>query len=243
MLGDDHRIWGTAEVLSCYDSSGSASEGSRPRQHVRQGVQRALPHDVEQHMESNVFQENVSSTISDSASEDKLSSRVPQPAEAVRALPDDFESGLPSRGSKAHALGKCKPCLYVNANGGCRKGFDCKFCHVPHAKKTRTRPCKLTRQKCRDVASQLDAFNPNPDQLLEFTDKFGNINPYMSCILRSKQRAMRDGEQDEGADVERSPHEMASDANIAHQSSSSSPQKNFYEEPKRRSSGSNLLHL
>jgi len=40
--------------------------------------------------------------------------------------------GIPSRGSKNHAVHKCRPCKYVNTRAGCPHGVLCNFCHFPH---------------------------------------------------------------------------------------------------------------
>merc|ERR1719491_1483415 len=41
------------------------------------------------------------------------------------------ESGLPSRGSKNHFRGKCRPCR-VFLEGKCSAGVSCNFCHLSH---------------------------------------------------------------------------------------------------------------
>lgn len=39
---------------------------------------------------------------------------------------------LPSRGSKNHFLGKCRPCKTFQMSGECIHGVLCNFCHMPH---------------------------------------------------------------------------------------------------------------
>jgi hypothetical protein len=38
----------------------------------------------------------------------------------------------PSRGSKNHYSGQCRPCLNLNTPEGCQEGASCNFCHCEH---------------------------------------------------------------------------------------------------------------
>mmetsp|Transcript_116072 Transcript_116072/g.211160 ORF Transcript_116072/g.211160 Transcript_116072/m.211160 type:complete len:369 (-) Transcript_116072:90-1196(-) len=42
-------------------------------------------------------------------------------------------AGLLSRGSKNHALSRCRPCQFVFTPQGCPDGALCNFCHYPHS--------------------------------------------------------------------------------------------------------------
>uniref|UniRef100_A0A7S4V6A8 C3H1-type domain-containing protein n=1 Tax=Alexandrium monilatum TaxID=311494 RepID=A0A7S4V6A8_9DINO len=68
-------------------------------------------------------------------------------SECSTAVPSSPNSGtepqpgspeLPSLGSSGHALGQCKPCVFVGKRG-CRSGVNCEFCHAcePGEKKRR----------------------------------------------------------------------------------------------------------
>lgn len=52
----------------------------------------------------------------------------PAGAMHARCCPQD----LPSRGSKNHHAGLCRPCRAVSAVGGCPDGQSCNFCHFQH---------------------------------------------------------------------------------------------------------------
>mmetsp|Transcript_97397 Transcript_97397/g.275978 ORF Transcript_97397/g.275978 Transcript_97397/m.275978 type:complete len:87 (-) Transcript_97397:61-321(-) len=39
-----------------------------------------------------------------------------------------------SEGSKKHASGSCKPCVFMHHVNTCMHGKECKFCHYPHKK-------------------------------------------------------------------------------------------------------------
>jgi hypothetical protein len=41
-------------------------------------------------------------------------------------------AGMPSRGSKNHRYGYCRPCKFVQAGKECPHGVLCNFCHAPH---------------------------------------------------------------------------------------------------------------
>mmetsp|Transcript_8998 Transcript_8998/g.14569 ORF Transcript_8998/g.14569 Transcript_8998/m.14569 type:complete len:257 (-) Transcript_8998:205-975(-) len=60
----------------------------------------------------------------------------PLPCEENRFIPKNKKkslfTGMPSRGSKNHSYGKCRPCKYVQAGKECPHGVLCNFCHVPH---------------------------------------------------------------------------------------------------------------
>jgi len=49
--------------------------------------------------------------------------------------------GLPSRGSKNHVRGQCRPCIYFNTAKGCPNGILCNFCHCDHREKADAACC------------------------------------------------------------------------------------------------------
>merc|ERR1719245_829862 len=62
-----------------------------------------------------------------------------------------------SIGSSLHSSeGKCRPCHYVHTTVGCLNGRDCEFCHLPHTKKSRPRPCKTKRLQCKRIVNVLE---------------------------------------------------------------------------------------
>lgn len=83
------------------------------------------------------------------------------------ASPDaaEFEDGAaPTFGSKSHASGTCKPCLFWY-QGLCHKGWRCTFCHIPHHPKevSRVRPSKKTRNLLHQHQHQM---RPQQDEQL-----------------------------------------------------------------------------
>jgi hypothetical protein len=49
-----------------------------------------------------------------------------------------FQANLSSVGSMGHPDGRCTPCkFFVDKNTGCAKGYDCRFCHEVHTKKSK----------------------------------------------------------------------------------------------------------
>jgi len=66
------------------------------------------------------------------------------------AVDADVAWELPSAGSAAHAAGTCKACAFHAMAQGCAAGATCRFCHLPHAAKTRAkRPSKGKRDMLR----------------------------------------------------------------------------------------------
>jgi len=66
------------------------------------------------------------------------------------------------QGSALHASGSCKPCIFFKKTVGCRMGFQCAFCHLPHTGCRKMRPSKQRRQriKRRAQSDALDATIP-----------------------------------------------------------------------------------
>merc|ERR1711897_46896 len=118
----------------------------------------------------------------------------------------------PSIGSRLHATGECKPCLYVNTQGGCLKAENCDFCHMEHSKKSqRPRPCKAIRQRCKEIVSMLEdsTLATNPEVMLQAAETLGARNPYMRTLLIGKCRQLEDELAAQGSRVD-SPGQGAS---------------------------------
>lgn len=188
--GKLHQIWGALENQDSFSSSSadrlSQSHKSSEQPHKYSGV---------------VFNSESSSTT---GTHSQTSSAVKTPIEKV---PGSHEPGssqlqtasdsngtdganaphLISVGSALHESGTCKPCLYLNMKGGCLNGSTCSFCHIPHAKRNRPRPCKSTRIQCKQVAQMLDTI-PDPQQQKELAEQLSAKSPYMRTILNGKMR-------------------------------------------------------
>lgn len=66
----------------------------------------------------------------------------------VEACP---EAPPPSVGSQKHSLGECKPCVY-DYKDKCVAGYNCMFCHYPHAMPKRPGKNTRRRNKARQVS-------------------------------------------------------------------------------------------
>mmetsp|Transcript_132949 Transcript_132949/g.384382 ORF Transcript_132949/g.384382 Transcript_132949/m.384382 type:complete len:168 (-) Transcript_132949:97-600(-) len=66
--------------------------------------------------------------------------------EGVRSSPAARRTKPKSTGLQSHALGTCRPCLYL-LSGLCHKGTHCSFCHLQHDERQlgKVRPSKRTR--------------------------------------------------------------------------------------------------
>jgi hypothetical protein len=63
---------------------------------------------------------------------------------------------------------------------------------MPHPRKNRPRPCKATRIQCKQIASLLDSFAPDPKQMLKVTEQLGARSSYMRTILKDKQKQLEE---------------------------------------------------
>lgn len=104
-----------------------------------------------------------------------------------------------STGSALHTEGKCKPCHYVYTISGCDNGKNCAFCHLPHTKKNRPRPCKTKRLQCKKIVSLLeDSYREKPEKFVEAVKAVSSQSSYLQVILRQRLRDI-EGVDGEGA--------------------------------------------
>mmetsp|Transcript_16116 Transcript_16116/g.25784 ORF Transcript_16116/g.25784 Transcript_16116/m.25784 type:complete len:312 (+) Transcript_16116:80-1015(+) len=100
---------------------------------------------------------------------------------------DSVSSSLPqvNQGSEAlHDAGECKPCLYLNSRTGCLNGKGCRFCHLPHLKKNRPRPCKAKRNQCKQIVNMLHAvFGEDSQEFQQASERLSCESTYMRSIL------------------------------------------------------------
>jgi len=89
-----------------------------------------------------------------------------------------------SEGSRIHAEGCCKPCHYVHIGEGCVKGASCEFCHLPHLRKNKARPCKTKRQHCkRFVTALANIADVQPGRFRAGMEAAGANNPQVRELL------------------------------------------------------------
>lgn len=66
-------------------------------------------------------------------------------------LPRDEHGGRTSIGSLEHESGLCEPCRFMRTDIGCRTGWQCRYCHFPHARPhnstAKKRHCKAKRER------------------------------------------------------------------------------------------------
>jgi len=92
-----------------------------------------------------------------------------------------------SAGASTHSTGKCYPCLRLVQMGGCSHGKRCKFCHLEHEdpRRTRYRPCKNTRNKCKHLLRHVGtALKEDPVLLQRAYEKLSVNRPYMRSLLK-----------------------------------------------------------
>jgi len=101
--------------------------------------------------------------------------------------------GMPSVGTRLHATGNCKPCLYLNSASGCTNGANCGFCHMPHNKRNRIRPSKHTRMQCKQIVAFMDVGSAGVEERL------AAHSPYMATLLRGKLKGQAESAKRVGA--------------------------------------------
>uniref|UniRef100_A0A0G4GAX8 C3H1-type domain-containing protein n=1 Tax=Chromera velia CCMP2878 TaxID=1169474 RepID=A0A0G4GAX8_9ALVE len=83
------------------------------------------------------------------------------------------EDGFLSVGSREHAAGTCRPCVFYHSKG-CRNGVECPFCHEDHEKKKR----KNKRVQGAKLEKLLEraALRPKADWAMKVLQKYGHPN-------------------------------------------------------------------
>jgi len=67
-----------------------------------------------------------------------------------------LQNQVASAGSALHWEDQCKPCLFVHTKVGCQNGARCEFCHFPHKRKNKPRPCKGKRDRYRKLINRME---------------------------------------------------------------------------------------
>lgn len=97
---------------------------------------------------------------------------------------DQPEEYYRSVGGLKHGTGKCKPCHYFATTTGCVNGQDCHFCHFPHTKKSRPRPCKSKRLQCKKFISVMeDLKTKDPAKFNETMQTVSERSKYVQGML------------------------------------------------------------
>lgn len=86
------------------------------------------------------------------------------------AVLDPELEGLPSRGSKNHEKGQCRPCRDFHTAAGCANGIFCNFCHCDHGEASFCLECDMNdpgeaQQDGIPQAAEKPSFRPPPGLL------------------------------------------------------------------------------
>eukprot|EP00931_Biecheleriopsis_adriatica_P013694 TRINITY_DN115162_c0_g1_i1.p1 TRINITY_DN115162_c0_g1~~TRINITY_DN115162_c0_g1_i1.p1 ORF type:complete len:212 (+),score=45.00 TRINITY_DN115162_c0_g1_i1:86-721(+) len=85
---------------------------------------------------------------------------------------------------EAHAEGKCVPCKFFRSSVGCKKGDDCVFCHLPHAKRSRDRPKKATRDLYKRMKASLAKQELDPETRQKLEQEISQESRYFSMLIK-----------------------------------------------------------
>lgn len=76
-------------------------------------------------------------------------------AELLPQVPLDEQGQQSSIGSIGHGAGSCRPCVFTSCKIGCQTGLLCEFCHLPHRRKGKSRPCKGKRDRHKKLIERM----------------------------------------------------------------------------------------
>jgi len=95
-----------------------------------------------------------------------------------------------SAGSYKHLDKRCRPCHYVHTPVGCVNGQECLFCHLPHDKKSRPRPCKSKRIQCKQFLNMLEETQTvDPEKFKEVVDTIPDRSMYLQTMFKKRLKA------------------------------------------------------
>eukprot|EP00930_Biecheleria_cincta_P038994 TRINITY_DN26811_c0_g1_i1.p1 TRINITY_DN26811_c0_g1~~TRINITY_DN26811_c0_g1_i1.p1 ORF type:complete len:270 (-),score=41.89 TRINITY_DN26811_c0_g1_i1:33-842(-) len=133
-----------------------------------------------------------------------------------------------SVGSKGHEVGQCNPCMYLASASGCARGEECIFCHLAHdtsPKRTRCRPCKATRSRCKSILEELsEKYKDDPDEKQQAMVQLMGKHPYMRGLLLGALQSDRQGYERDGVETEAQQPARAAGLQQRHDSAAGSSQ-------------------
>jgi len=102
-----------------------------------------------------------------------------------QTLDDLMSEKIWSKGSARHSQGKCRPCHYFHTPVGCSNGSKCKFCHMPHTGKQRSKLGMAKRLFCKRIAESLKEVKvDDPEAYSRMTELLSARSPYLRSILK-----------------------------------------------------------
>jgi len=141
---------------------------------------------------------------------------------------DDQEAGVPiggvwSKGCDLHKTGTCRPCHYVATKAGCMNGAECEFCHLPHPRRARQRPCKTKRLQFKRVVNRLAEANRNsPEEFQEALSSVTSQSEYLRGLIRKRLHTQGGAEGASASSNTRVSRRLPEEDDRSHMSASSS---------------------
>lgn len=124
----------------------------------------------------------------------KAGEELPEAWKKKAAIDQEFllKHGLWSVGSQGHVDGLCKPCHFSHAPKGCKSGFNCNFCHLPHVRYSNgNRPSRDRRAKCKELWDSIhELYGGSMDEASDLLREVASQSFYM-------QRIITNGDKDE----------------------------------------------
>lgn len=136
------------------------------------------PSDALNHSSSSLEQDS-SETYEESSSASSSAVR----GSSARPL-EDLELSLGSRG---HATGDCTPCYFAHRSAGCNSGSACKFCHLPHQRKHKVRPCRQRRDRFQIYLENMHKeLDENSDAILSDPNWLQHVATSLPAFVQKK---------------------------------------------------------
>lgn len=88
-----------------------------------------------------------------------------------------------------HDSGQCRPCHYFVKKGGCVEKDECRFCHLEHEAARRLRPCKVKRERCKNMVESLASKDTElVERMGEISERSSLQGSYMRTIMATQAK-------------------------------------------------------
>jgi len=183
-----HHVWGSLEPIHDDSSSGILSGSDVQRfDEALEKLDSVVFHDASEDNTSERSSNNHVDAFGDVVAAPKhpgLQGGYPDESASGSAVLEPADRVPNFAMIELHEAGECKPCLYLNSKSGCLNGDACRFCHLPHGKKNRPRPCKAKRTQCKQIVGMLHTvFGEDSQEFHEASMRLSTESAYMRSIL------------------------------------------------------------
>lgn len=183
-----------AAVENSHSSASSAGSASPPSGQKARGVGKASSSNLPDADRGGGAAAAAASLIAEASGAQCLTITEEAEVWAIEeVLKNTMGDRLWSKGSAKHREGKCRPCHYFHTTAGCLSGRDCRFCHIPHTGKGKSRLGMSKRILCKRVADSVEEnFQGNLEGFRGAIDTLASRSPYLRSILEDRLKEVQD---------------------------------------------------